>query len=196
MTKINIFKDQETYLTGQLLVATPAMVHDSIFSKSVIFIVSHNHTGSIGVVVNNPINMVQSSIILNSLSKDDSVNYNNIQVYFGGPVEQNRGFILHTNDYKTNPIFELKNDLVLSSNIDILKDISIGMGPSRSLFTIGCTGWAKGQLEREISENQWLIAPFSENIIFNNNNNSEKWNLAMKNLGVKDYALSIVAGHA
>jgi putative transcriptional regulator len=195
MAKVNIFKDQETYLTGQLLVATPVIGHDSIFSKSVIFVASHNHTGSIGVVVNNPINKIQSSIILNALSKDDLMINNNIQVYFGGPVEQNRGFILHTNDYKADPIFELQNNLVLSSNIDILRDIATGTGPSNSLFTIGCAGWASGQLEREISENHWLISPFSEKIIFDNNN-SEKWNLAMKNLGVKDYALSMIVGNA
>ena len=107
-------------------------------------------------------------------------------IHFGGPVDFDRGFVLHTNDYENhNSETLLKNDLVLSSNPKILEDLCAGKGPSNFLVVVGYSGWYSHQLSGELKQNSWLIANLSKNILFSKNY-SLKWKNALKTVGLNE----------
>ena len=111
-------------------------------------------------------------------------------IFYGGPVDLDRGFIIHTNDYKASKKIDLlENNLVLSSNKKILQDILIGNGPSKSIFTIGYSGWDSYQLVSEIKSNSWIEAELDIDLLFSANNEN-KWELAMSKVGIKTKKLN------
>ncbi|MFV9875424.1 MAG: YqgE/AlgH family protein [Rickettsiales endosymbiont of Dermacentor nuttalli] len=192
---INI-SNYSTYWTGKLLIATPTMPNDSFFSKAVVYLLSHNANGAVGFVVNQTVGNVNCSTIFNSLDIIPATLDNFPPVYLGGPVEAEKGFILHTNDYNKNPLFKSEIDgISVSSDIQILKDIANGQGPNKIIFALGYAGWQPGQLEDEVRNNHWLVTSFSPYIVFANNSLS-KWNLAMDSIGIKSSNLSVELGHA
>ncbi|MBI1363064.1 MAG: hypothetical protein GC134_03690 [Proteobacteria bacterium] len=156
-----------TNLTNYLLVATPAL-DGTVFEKAVIYVCSHGDTGAMGVVINNPIPDVSFNEIMDSL---DILPRQGIQndpiVYAGGPVEANRGFVLHTPDYVHESTMMLSNKASLSATADIVTAIATGSGPRKMNFCLGYAGWEPGQLEAEIAENDWLILPAEEEIVYN-----------------------------
>ncbi|AIL65863.1 hypothetical protein NOVO_07625 [Rickettsiales bacterium Ac37b] len=185
-----------TYWAGKLLIATPSMPLDSFFSKAVVYLLSHNANGAVGIVVNHTVGNVNCSTIFNSLNIIPSELNNFPPVYLGGPVEAEKGFVLHTNDYNKNPLFKSEIDGVsVSSDIQILKDIATGQGPDKIIFALGYAGWQPGQLEEEVLKSNWLVMPFSPYVVFANNHLS-KWNLALDAMGVKSSHLSVELGHA
>jgi putative transcriptional regulator len=183
-------------LAGQLLVATPMIPSESFFSKSVVYVLSHNENGAVGIVVNHPINTVNSAVIFNSFDIEPvAAAVKQMPILFGGPVEAERGFILHTNDYNKDPIFKMGSEVSLSSSLQILKDIAAGNGPSKSIFALGYAGWQNGQLESELNSNNWIATPFSKDIVFAKDN-GRKWKLAMNEIGIDWFAYSTDIGHA
>jgi putative transcriptional regulator len=181
------------YLTGQLLVATPVL-NDSHFDKAVIYILSHTEEGTMGIVVNHIIQNLSSSLIFTHLNIDHSGPGKDMPIHFGGPIESQRGFVLHTRDYDVDT-FELSTPIALSSNMQILKEIAAGAGPSKSLLALGYAGWEGGQLESEIAENSWLNIPATEELVFDRSNSS-KWEKAVKSIGIDALHFSTYAGHA
>lgn len=192
------YKDglDQQFLTGQLLIAVPSMRSDSFFSRAIIYILSHTKNGAIGIIINNVANNLNCSFILNAFNITDyKANIENMPVHFGGPIDSEKGFILHSCDYIKDTLFKLNNQIAVSSNLEILKDIALGSGPKKSIFALGYSGWDMGQLEEEIKMNNWLSIPFSEDIVFSEDN-SLKWIKAMQKLGVDPYRFSSYPGNS
>ncbi len=171
-------------LEGKFLIASPNMT-DPRFIKSLIYMISDDIKGSMGIIINKPALDLDMSHFLNNYEKLDNKN-NNHTVFYGGPVEFDKGFVLHTNDYKTSEDKTLlKNNLVLSSNIKILKDLSIGNGPSKFIVVIGYAGWQTNQLAQELKQNSWLVANMNKKILFSKKPEL-KWKNALNSIGIEE----------
>lgn len=188
--KVNFSGD----LTGWLLIATPTLAK-SIFEKSVVYICAHNETGAMGLLVNSVISDISSHDILEQLNIPKSQINLLPTVHLGGPIEASRGFILHTNDYINESSQLISQNIALTSDIDMLQDITKGGGPNKSLLALGYAGWSPGQLEDEIATNNWLTVPANEDIVFNTANN-KKWTKSNELLGIAPYQLTDVIGNA
>ena len=181
-------------LTGKILIASPFTMEGNVFHKSLIYVIKHCSEGSIGLIVNRPIKNSPASSIFGQIYEDDTLKNLNLDIHIGGPVEVERGFFLHSGDYNKNLLFQpSKGELAVSSNVQILKDIAEGNGPKESIFVIGYTGWAVGQLDFEMENNLWIIAEPQKELIFSHDN-SNKWTKALNNLGISsNYFSPIVA---
>ena len=167
-------------LQGKFLISSPN-INDSIFKKALIYIISDNENGTMGIIINKPALKINISSILGS---DIKAIGKKPKVFYGGPVELDRGFVLHTNDYKNSKNhIELDNDLALSSDISIIKDILLGTGPSKSIFAIGYTGWDSFQLQMEMRNNDWFEIDLNNEMIFSDNYKS-KWKKAISKIGI------------
>lgn len=188
------FGDSDSSLVGQLLVAMPGMP-DPRFAKSVIYVCAHNEEGAMGLVVNQPMNSIDFSGLLEQLDIISSSPDQDINVLFGGPVEQGRGFVLHTPDYERGSTLSVNENVSLTATIDILRSIATGAGPSQKLLALGYAGWGPGQLDAEILENGWLNVDADPDILFDENLDA-KWVRALDKIGIAPENLSTVAGHA
>lgn len=167
-------------LQGKFLISSPN-INDSVFKKSLIYIISDNEDGSMGIIVNKPAYRVN----LNALLGENIKNIiKQTQVYYGGPVELDKGFILHTNDYKNDKNnIKLDNGLMLSSDFSTIKKITLGSGPSKSILALGYTGWSSFQLHTELKNNDWFELDLDTDIIFAKNH-KKKWAHAISKLGI------------
>ncbi len=182
-------KNKKYYsLAGKFLIASPN-ISDPRFSQTLIYMISDTFEGSMGVIINKPainLNLSEMYVDFNEYEVNKDSEYN---IHYGGPVEFDKGFVLHSNDYKSDEKKTiLKNNLVLSSNKRILKDLSLGKGPSKFIVLIGYAGWSSQQLNKELRENSWLIANVNKNILFSKNYDL-KWKNAMKTVGLNDEKL-------
>ena len=175
-------------LEGKFLIASPN-ISDPRFSQTLIYMISDSINGSMGIIVNRPaINLNLRNIFFDFKNFDIKKDKEYI-IHYGGPVEFDKGFILHSNDYKTKEEKTfLKNNLVLSSNKKILKDLSYGKGPSKFIVAIGYSGWATNQLAEELKTNSWLVANLNKNILFSKDYKL-KWKNALKTVGLKEEKL-------
>ena len=167
-------------LQGKFLISSPN-INDSVFKKSLIYIISDNKDGSMGIIVNKPAHRVNLTSLLGE-------NIKNVirqpQVYFGGPVELDKGFILHTNDYENNNNhIKLDDGLILSSDFSTIKEVALGNGPSKSILALGYTGWSSFQLHKELKKNDWFELNLDTDVIFAKNHR-KKWDLAISKLGI------------
>ena len=178
-------KKKYNSLQGKFLISSPN-INDTIFKKSLIYIISDNEDGSMGIIINKPAIKVNISSLLGESIENFS---KQPQVYFGGPVEIDKGFVLHTNDYKNykNHI-KLDNDLVLSSDFSTMKEILRGNGPSKSILAIGYTGWSSYQLHAELKKNDWFELDLDIDMIFSDNYKN-KWNKAISKIGINEELL-------
>ena len=187
--------NKDEYYQGKFLLATPNMT-DIRFEKSVVFLCSHTDKGAMGIIVNKPVLDVSFKDIsakLNVETKDDNISPS---IYFGGPVEISRGFVLHTSDYNVPDVsITVVEDLSLTSSLDIVVDIAKGQGPRESLFALGYAGWAAGQLEHEMTLDSWLICNANNEIIFSIDSES-KWKTALSTIGIKPSHLAGFTGSA
>lgn len=181
-------------LTGHFLIAMPAMT-DPYFAKSVTYICEHNDEGAMGVVINRPIEMTMDKLFEQIHIQLSEHPIAHKSVYFGGPVQIDRGFVLHqpAGDWKST--IAVLGNTALTTSIDILEAIAQGDGPEKMLVTLGYAGWAAGQLEMEIGQNAWLSVPATDTIIFDTPN-ADKLTAAMGLLGVDLAQLSVDVGHA
>ncbi|MDC0651636.1 YqgE/AlgH family protein [Alphaproteobacteria bacterium] len=172
-------------LAGKFLLSSPG-INDIRFKNTIVYVLSDNEEGSMGIIINKPaLNISISSIIENKGLHVNKKKITEPKIFYGGPVELDKGFIIHTNDYKkSKKITLLENNLVLSSNISIIKDIMNGSGPSKSLFAIGYSGWDSYQLEMEVNQNAWLEVDLDIDILFSTNHKN-KWEFCMNKLGIK-----------
>jgi len=181
-------------MAGQLLIAMPQMI-DERFERSVIYMCVHNGKGAMGLVVNKLMDSLTFADMLSQLKIDAGPWADDMPVHFGGPVESGRGFVLHTDDYEHDGTLQVHEGLSLTSTVDVLKAISDGTGPRRSLLALGYAGWGPGQLESEIQANGWLHVPADEIILFGENC-EEKWSSAIAKLGIEPLTFSGEAGRA
>jgi putative transcriptional regulator len=182
------------YLTGQLLVAMPQM-RDPRFARSVIYMCAHNADGAMGLVVNRRVGSITFDDLLQQLGLGPNRRNDEIRIHFGGPVEQGRGFVLHSADYQQSGTMRVDEGVALTATLDILKEMAAGGGPRRSLLALGYAGWGPGQLDAEIQANGWLQVPADEDLVFDDDVDN-KWERAIGKIGVDFSMLSGDAGHA
>tara|TARA_B100001029_G_C14998293_1_gene416404 strand:- start:211 stop:798 length:588 start_codon:yes stop_codon:yes gene_type:complete len=171
------------FLTGKMLIASPSML-DPRFDKSVIYVCEHSSNGAMGIIINQPIKEIQLTQIFSQMNIKSIDKGFNRDVYFGGPLETSRGFIIHSSDYQVPETIHLDNQVSLSSSTEILQSIAKGVGPENYFMAFGYAGWSSGQLDQEIKENSWLHTE-SDNRILWHYENKEKWNKALYKIGVK-----------
>jgi len=185
---------EKTSLTGQILIAMPQM-GDPRFSQSVIFLCAHTADGAMGIIVNRPLNKPDFSDLLKQLEIEPHPPARRIALGTGGPVDNNRGFVLHSTDWATEGSMDVDGEHMLTSSLDILKAIAEGGGPKQCFLALGYAGWDAGQLDEEFLQNAWLNAPADDQILFDSANET-KWQRAMAKLRVNPGMLSGVAGRA
>lgn len=182
------------FLTGQLLIAMPSMA-DPRFAQSVIFMCAHTAEGAMGIVVNRPLAEPSFDDLLKQLEIAPLPPARRIRLCAGGPVENARGFVLHTSDWTGEGSLRVDEALALTASLDILKAIAGGGGPRAGLLALGYAGWGPGQLDQELAQNAWLSAPADEPLVFDEEHNT-KWRRALAKLRVDPGSLSGAAGHA
>lgn len=192
-------------LQGRLLVAMPGL-DDPSFDHSVIYLCQHDAESAMGLVLNQPIMGLNFERMMEELGIEIKPEVQTQErIYNGGPVQSDRGFVLHSLDYFIDDITlplnidlettEVRRGLGLTVSRDILVDLSNGKGPSQALIALGYAGWDAGQLEAEIRNNAWLVAPASPDIIFSHDP-AHIWQKALKTLGIAPEHLSHIAGEA
>ncbi len=182
-------------LTGKLLIAMPGM-GDPRFAHSVVFVCAHTADGALGLIVNKPAPDLRLDDLLEQLNISKGPAGRDIRVYFGGPVEHGRGFVLHSADYSVREAtLDIDEHFGMTATQDILVALAEGQGPRSALLMLGYAGWAAGQLEAEILENGWLVADATPELVFAADN-AAKWAGALKTLGVDPMSLSAAAGRA
>lgn len=185
-------------LTHHFLIAMPAMA-DPNFSRTLTYICEHNDEGALGVIVNRPTDMTLASLFERvSIEIDNAAaegSFDRQPVYFGGPVQTDRGFVLHRPIGHWQSTLSVHDELGLTSSRDILQAMSSSGEPADTLVALGYAGWSAGQLEWEISQNAWLTVGADPHIIFDLPP-EERLTAAMQLLGVDFAKLSDVAGHA
>lgn len=187
--------DFDTELVGKLLIAMPAM-QDQRFARSVVYIVAHDDEGTMGLIINKPTPAISYQSLMDQLSITVERSSDDIGVYFGGPVEHGRGFVLHSADYATGDGgTQTHRGIAMSATIEILQDIAVDRGPSSALLTFGYAGWGAGQLQDEVNQNAWLTCDATHDLVFDRDP-AEKWDAALASLGVTADVLSPTAGSA
>jgi putative transcriptional regulator len=186
--------ENESYLTGQLLIAMPTMA-DPRFARTVIYMCAHNAEGAMGLVVNRLVGSITFPDLLEQLGIDNSGVSDEIRVHFGGPVESGRGFVLHSADYSQEGTLKVSSLMSLTATIDILRDMASGGGPRHSMLALGYAGWGPGQLDSEIQANGWLHVEPDDALVFDSDLDG-KWERAIAKLGISPAMLSGDAGHA
>ena len=164
-------------LAGRLLVATDAM-NDTRFERTVIYLVRHDAEGALGLVVNLPRGEVSFERALRPLGLEAPPGSGNVRVHYGGPVNERRGFVLHTPDWRGEGTQVVDGGFALTEDPRVLQAMARGDGPKRALFCLGYAGWAPGQLEREMSTGAWGVALADERLVFEEDAR-QKWIEAM-----------------
>jgi len=190
------------YLDGQMLIAMPSMGDDR-FARSVIYVCAHSSEGAMGIIVNQPaphISFPDLLVQLEVIPAADLIQLpsrvGGVKVLKGGPVDTQRGFVLHSSDfYIENSTLPIDEGICLTATLDILKAIARGEGPLSAILALGYAGWAPGQLEQEINQNGWLHCAADSDLIFGQDNDG-KYAKAMKKIGIDLGMLSSEAGHA
>ncbi|MBW8814967.1 MAG: YqgE/AlgH family protein [Caulobacterales bacterium] len=183
------------FLSGQLLIAMPG-IGDPRFERSLILICAHDAQHAMGVALNRPIEGLTIPELLERLEIPTTAVLDDDLVLMGGPVEVERGFVLHTDDYHAEHSLEVEGGLVLTTTRDILEAMGRHDGhPRRAILALGYSGWGSGQLEREIRENVWLVVAPDEALVFDDDYDT-KWARALAKLGVDPQFLSAEAGRA
>lgn len=182
-------------LTGKMLIAMPGM-GDPRFAHSVVFLCAHSEEGAMGLIVNKTMDRMRVSDLLKQLSiRMERPEYDG-NLYFGGPVEGGRGFVLHSSEYRSDlSTLRVNDGFGMTATQDVLEAMATGTGPERTLLALGYSGWGPGQLESEIVANGWLICDATPELVFDLAN-AEKWPEALKSIGVDALSLSATAGHA
>ena len=185
----------DNFLEGKILIALPGM-NDPRFERSVIYMCAHSNTGAMGLIVNKPIDGLTFQELIRRLELPVSERTPNSAILFGGPVETNRGFVLHSGEYEgAESTLPITADVSLTATLDILRAIAEGHGPQEAIFALGYAGWGPGQIEAEIQANGWIHCDADSSLIFGPHMDS-KWSVALGKLGIDLSALSAHAGRA
>ena len=172
---------------------------DPVFGGSVVYLCEHNAGGALGVIINKPTDM-SIDVLLDRIDLTLEIAPNGVPldgkpVMFGGPVQVERGFVLHTPVEPYSSMMTVSDEIVLTTSKDVLEAVAHGAGPSRILVSLGCSGWSAGQLEQEIAHNGWLTVRADPHIVFDLPI-EERFEAAMRLLGIDPAMLTGEAGHA
>lgn len=184
-----------TSLRNHFLIAMPSMA-DVNFYRSVIYVCEHTPEGAMGIIVNLPLNIELGDVLKNLSIEASSEQIVHLPVLAGGPIQQDRGFVLHRPTVqKWQSSLKLNDQLSITTSKDILASIAHNDGPKDHLIALGYAGWSAGQLEKEFEENAWLCAPLSPEIIFEIPC-EQRWRAAAAMLGVEIDFMTKEVGHA
>lgn len=181
-------------LQNQLLIAMPGMM-DSRFSKTVSVIARHTEDGCLGLVINQETETSLADLFEHLKIESQDERFKSIQVYNGGPVQPEQGFVLHNTDQEWESTLTIADDLAVTTSRDILDDIAMHEGPDKYMVCLGCASWEAGQIEREVLENTWLSCETDAGIIFDTPLET-RWHAASQLLGIDVRLMSGVSGHA
>jgi len=185
---------EETNLTNHFLIAMPSL-EDGNFSQSVTYICEHDDNGALGITINRPseISLLEIFSQLQITSSHEEIN--NQLIVNGGPMQMDRGFILHSPIGQWESSLSVTQNIAVTTSRDIMQAIANNEGPKHFLIALGYAGWGPGQLEYEMSENAWLSCPATEEILFNMPS-EKRWRAAAMLLGIDLQFLSSQSGHA
>jgi putative transcriptional regulator len=186
---------EDGFFSGQFLIAMPG-IGDPRFERALILICAHDQEHAMGLAVNRPVEGLTVSDLLERLGVKATMALPDDLVLMGGPVQRERGFVLHSDDYASEHSAEVVDGVSLTASREVLDAMaSHDGGPARSLLALGYAGWGAGQLEEEIKQNVWLTCEADEELIFSHDHDA-KWARALAKLGVDPERLSSVAGRA
>lgn len=185
---------QSVNLTDHFLIAMPAM-EDTFFSKSLVYIAEHNEQGALGLIVNRPIDMSLATLFEKIDIPLEADELGRLPIFFGGPVQTDRGFVLHRPLGEWQSTMAVNQQVGLTSSRDVLQAVASQGQPRDVLVTLGYSGWSAGQLEEELGQNAWLTVPADSHILFDLPF-EDKLASAMEKLGVSFTNLADGAGHA
>jgi len=185
-------------LANHFLIAMPSML-DPIFGGAVVYLCEHNASGALGVIINKPTDMT-IDVLLDRIDLQLGIQINqdanaNKPVMFGGPVQVERGFVLHAPPGAFSSMMQVSEDVALTTSKEVLEAVAAGNGPRQILVALGCAGWGAGQLEQEIVRNGWLTVKADPAVIFDTPIET-RFAAAIKLLGIDPMMLAGDAGHA
>jgi putative transcriptional regulator len=184
-------------LANHFLIAMPS-IQDPIFGGTVVYVCEHNEKGVLGVVINKPTDMTMEVLFDRvdlKLAPGLRSSVVDQPIMFGGPVQDDRGFVLHSPGGRFSSSLTVTDDVAFTTSIDVLEAVASGAGPSRMLVSIGYAGWSPGQLEEELSRNGWLTVGADARVLFDLPI-EERYTAAIKLLGIDPLMLATEAGHA
>ena len=182
-----------TSLANHLLVALPSLA-DATFARSVALICQHDENGAMGVLVNLPSEYTLGEVLAQMEITTDDEALRATMVLNGGPVHPERGFVIHDDPRAWDSSLPVGNELYLTTSRDILEAMARGEGPANALVTLGCAGWADGQIEQELGENTWLAVPADASTLFQTPLD-QRWQGAAARIGVDLFRLTDYSGH-
>jgi len=185
---------QNVNLTHHFLIAMPAMA-DPHFSRTLTYICEHNDQGALGIVVNRPLEMTLQALLEQVSIPPAGGKFKSVPIHFGGPVQVDRGFVLHSPLGQWQSTLAVSTEIGLTTSRDILQAVARGEGPGKLFVTLGYAGWAPGQLEHELALNAWLTVQANPDVIFDLPV-EKRLSAAMSLLGIDFASLSEQAGHA
>jgi putative transcriptional regulator len=183
-------------LTGRILIAMPG-IGDPRFERAVILVCAHNDEHAMGLAVNRPVEGLTVPSLLTRLGVESTISLPDDYVLFGGPVERERGFVLHTTDYSTpQSTVDVAQGIGLTATREVLEAMAdSALRPRKSLLALGYAGWDAGQLEHELQLNVWLTCDADESLVFGDDH-EHKWGAALSKIGVSPERLSTLTGRA
>jgi len=184
-------------LANHFLIAMPS-IQDPVFGGTVVYVCEHNDKGVLGVVINKPTDMTMETLFDRvdlKLAEGLRATVVDEPIMFGGPVQDDRGFVLHSPGGRYSSSLSVTDDVAFTTSIDVLEAVASGGGPARMLVSIGYAGWSPGQLEEEILRNGWLTVGADARVLFDLPI-EERYNAAIKLLGIDPLMLASEAGHA
>ncbi|WP_199611409.1 YqgE/AlgH family protein [Flocculibacter collagenilyticus] len=180
---------------NHFLIAMPSL-NDPFFHRTVTYICEHNKDGAMGLIINQPTNLTVSELLEQiKIEINDKTQAGKAPVFSGGPVQTDRGFVLHSPQECWNSSLQLSGDIMITTSKDILASLASEQGPNKFLVTLGYAGWGAGQLEKEIAENSWLTLPADSEILFDTPT-KDKYEKAAEKLGINIWQVSNDVGHA
>lgn len=183
------------YLTGKLLIASPA-IGDPRFDRALVLMCAHSDDAAMGIVINKPLGDLTLPTLFEQLGVESEIKVPERAVLFGGPVDRDRGFVLHTDDYSSaDTTFGVGPGIGLTATKDILEAMASQRPPRRSMLALGYAGWSEGQLEDEIGANAWLVTEPDDDLLFSEDYD-QKWARALKKMGVAPEFLTATSGRA
>ncbi|MCK9637746.1 MAG: YqgE/AlgH family protein [Methylobacter tundripaludum] len=185
--------NQTTYLTDQFIIAMPNLA-DPNFFHTVAYLCQHNADGALGIVINRSTDMKLGEIFKQMDIKVTSPASAETPVFAGGPVQQERGFVVHTSGGDWHATLPVSETISLTTSRDVLEAIAAGEGPDQYLVALGYAGWGAGQLEKEIMDNAWLNTPSGKQVLFDTPVNL-RWTAAADQIGIDINQLTAPAGH-
>ncbi|MBU4683816.1 MULTISPECIES: YqgE/AlgH family protein [Cedecea] len=185
-------------LQHHFLIAMPAL-QDPLFKRSVVYICEYNDEGAMGIIINKPLENLQVEGVLEKLKIEPEPRDSNIRldkpVFIGGPLAEDRGFILHSTPDSFGSSIRISDDTVITTSRDVLETLGTAKQPKEVMVALGYSSWEKGQLEQEILENSWLTAPAAPEILFHTPI-AERWREAARLIGIDIHNMPNEAGHA